>query len=246
MPRSTAGELVYALGDVHGCYGLMKSLLAELARDWAQRAAGRRPVLVFCGDYVDRGPQSAEVVQALVHLKRRADIDLHLLKGNHEQALLGFLEDPVRGGPWLRFGGLATLASYGVAAPDGSEDSLFRARDELLDRMPASHLVLLRDLELMVTIGDFAFVHAGVRPGTPLNAQSENDLLWLREGFLDVEEPFEKVIVHGHTWLDERPQLLPNRLGLDTGAYATGVLSAVRLDGDDLGLMQAGRQRAAA
>jgi len=246
MARSTAGELIYAVGDVHGCYALMKSLLAEMARDWGQRARGRRPIVVFCGDYVDRGPESAEVVQALTLLKRRADIDLHLLKGNHEQAMLGFLEDPLMGGPWLRFGGLATLASYGVACPEGSEQDLLRARDDLLDRMPASHLLLLRELALMVTVGDYAFVHAGVRPGTPLAAQSENDLLWLREGFLDVEEPFEKVIVHGHTWLDERPQLMANRLGLDTGAYATGVLSAVRLDGEDMGLLQTGRQRAAA
>ena len=112
-----AGELVYAVGDIHGCYELMKDILGQVAGDYAQRAAGRRPILIFCGDYVDRGPHSAKVMEALVWLQRRGEVDLHLLKGNHEQALLAFIEDPETGPPWLRFGGQETLISYGVLPP---------------------------------------------------------------------------------------------------------------------------------
>jgi serine/threonine protein phosphatase 1 len=242
-PTLTGGELVYAIGDIHGCYGLMKDVLARLAADYAGRAAGRRPILIFLGDYIDRGPASAEVLEALVWIRRREDLEVHLLKGNHEQALLAFLDAPERGGPWLAFGGAETLASYGVTPPaeDDAPEALVRARDELLERMPASHLKLLQELELAVVVGDYAFVHAGVRPGAPLEAQEENDLLWIRKGFVDQPGPFGKVIVHGHTWLSERPQLSEHRIGLDTGAYATGVLTAIRLEDHEAELLQAQR-----
>jgi serine/threonine protein phosphatase 1 len=242
-PALTGGELVYAVGDIHGCYGLMKDVLARLAGDYAARARGRRPILIFLGDYVDRGPASAEVLEALVWLRRRGDLEVHLLKGNHEQALLGFLAAPERGGPWIAFGGAETLAAYGVTPPaeDDPPEAFVRARDELLDRMPASHLKLLLELETMVLVGDYAFVHAGVRPGTPLSQQEENDLLWIRRGFVDQPGPFGKIIVHGHTWLSERPQLTEHRLGLDTGAYATGVLTAARIEDREVELIQAWR-----
>jgi serine/threonine protein phosphatase 1 len=239
--KGANGELVYAIGDIHGCYDLMKALLVRITRDYAEQAQGRRPILVFLGDYVDRGPHSNQVVEALIWLKRRSDLDVHLLKGNHEQALLMFLDRPEDGGGWLRYGGAETLQAYGVLPPDPAHGAaaLVRARDELLERMPAAHLWLLQKLELMVAVGDYAFVHAGIRPGTALAAQVEDDLLWIRQAFLDAPGPHEKVIVHGHTWLDERPQLHDHRLGLDTGAYATGVLTAVRLDQDGRTVLQA-------
>lgn len=235
------GELVYAVGDIHGRYDLLKILLAELAQDAAERADGRRPMMVFCGDYIDRGPQSPEVLDAMLWLKRRSDVEARLLKGNHEQGLLDFVDDPVAGAAWLRFGGAETLAAYGVNLPEEEPgpEPLARARDELLDRMPAAHLQLLQSLELMVAVGDYAFVHAGVRPGRPLRRQTEHDLLWIREPFLTFKKPHEKVIVHGHTWTDERPQLHRHRLGLDTGAYVTGVLTAVRLEDRRLAVVQA-------
>jgi serine/threonine protein phosphatase 1 len=235
---STGGRLVYAVGDVHGCYGLMRELLGRITADVARR--GRRPILVFLGDYVDRGPDSARVLEALVWLKRRDDIELHLLKGNHEEALLAFLDAPEQAAPWLHYGGDATLAAYGVDFGEAQPADLVRARDELLASMPASHLRLLQGLELMVEVGGYAFVHAGVRPGVPLARQSEQDLLWIRQGFLDVPGPFEKTIVHGHTWLDHRPQFAETRLGIDTGAFMTGVLSAVRLEGTEVEVIQAG------
>jgi serine/threonine protein phosphatase 1 len=108
-----------------------------------------------------------------------------------------------------------------------------------MDRLPASHLQLLGELELMAMIGDYAFVHAGVRPGAALDQQTETDLLWIRRGFVDAEGPFDRVIVHGHTWLSEQPQLTPHRIGLDTGAYATGVLTVARLDEGSMQILQA-------
>ena len=238
-----AGQLIYAIGDIHGCYEPLKTLMAQVVADAAARARGRRPILVFLGDYVDRGPRSAEVVEAMVWLSRRTDAELHLLKGNHEQALLGFIDEPRSGPAWLRYGGEETLLSYGVRPPafEEGEAGLFRARDDLLARMPASHLRLLQSLKLMVEVGDYAFVHAGVRPGSGLADQAEEDLLWIRADFLDHQAAHEKVIVHGHTWLDERPQLHPHRIGVDTGCYATGVLSAVRLEDDGVAVLQAGR-----
>jgi serine/threonine protein phosphatase 1 len=234
--------LVYAVGDVHGCYDLMKALLAKIAADSAARAQGRRPILIFLGDYVDRGPQSAKVLEALIWLKRRPDLEVRLLKGNHEAAMLGFLDAPEANVAWLDWGGAETLAAYGVTPPALDEGPLAvtHARDALLAKMPASHLLLLQRLELMVAVGDYAFVHAGVRPGAALAQQTEQDLLWIREGFLDAPGPHEKVIVHGHTWLDERPQLSEHRIGVDTGAYRTGVLTALRLDGAEREALQVG------
>lgn len=242
MTAGTEGELVYAVGDVHGCYEEMKALLAKIAVDSAGRARGRRPILIFLGDYVDRGPQSAKVLEALIWLKRRPDLEVRLLKGNHEQAMLAFLDAPEPNAAWLRWGGAETLSAYGVEPPAGEDDplALSRVRDELLARMPAGHLLVLQRLELMVAVGDYAFVHAGVRPGAPLAQQTEQDLLWIREGFLDVDAPHEKVIVHGHTWLDEKPRFSEHRLSIDTGCYRTGVLTALRLDGGERECLQVG------
>ena len=245
VERTTAnvvGQLVYAIGDVHGCYDLLRKLLAQVTEDFVTRARGRRPVLIFSGDYVDRGPDSAKVLDALVWLRRRGEFDLHLLKGNHEEAFLSFIGEPESGADWLRYGGEQTLTSYGVRPPD-AEDRVgcVDARDELLDNMPASHLRLLQRLKLLVSIGDYAFAHAGVRPGVPIEAQTEKDLLWIRREFLDAPGAFPKVIVHGHSWNSDRPEILNNRIGIDTGAYETGVLTAVCLEDEEVAVFQAGR-----
>ena len=240
---SAAGELVYAIGDVHGCYDLLKELLAAITADAAERSRGRRPILVFLGDYVDRGPASDKVMEAMVWLQARRDLEVHLLKGNHEQALLSFLDSPEDAAGWMTYGGRETLTGYGVVPPEPHDDpaAYLRARDALLANMPASHLRLLERLELMAVVGDYAFVHAGVKPGVALEAQAEHDLLWIRQAFLDAPGPFEKVVVHGHTWRDERPQLLEHRIGIDTGAYLTGVLTALRLEDGQRSILQAGR-----
>jgi serine/threonine protein phosphatase 1 len=236
----TAGELIYAVGDMHGRYDLLKQLTALILKDWMARAPDRQPLLIFCGDYVDRGPHSAALMEALIWLQQRSDIQACFLKGNHEAVLLRFLDSPAYCDVWLTFGGGETLRSYGVVPPPPDDPAAcFRARDLLLQRMPSSHLRFLERLELMLVIGDYAFVHAGVQPGVDLRDQREEDLLWIGHEFLSEERPFEKIIVHGHSWTDDKPRLLPHRIGLDTGAYATGVLTAVRLCGAEIGVLQA-------
>jgi serine/threonine protein phosphatase 1 len=236
----TAGELIYAVGDVHGRYDLLKQLTALILEDCTASAQDRRPLLVFCGDYVDRGPQSAEVVEALIWLQQRKDIQVCVLKGNHEAAVMAFLDNPVECWGWLLSGGAETLESYGVAMPTLDDPaSCIRARDLLREHMPPAHLRFLKGLKPLRVVGDYAFVHAGVLPGVALRSQYEEDLLTIRDEFLSDEGPFEKIIVHGHGWTDDKPQLLSHRIGLDTGAYATGVLTAVRLCGEEVGVLQA-------
>lgn len=226
------GQLVYAVGDIHGCYDALRQLLAMIVRDAQAHAAGRTASLIFCGDYVDRGPASSQVIEALCWLKRRGPFHTRFLKGNHEEVMLAYIGDPGAAKVWMRFGGAQTLQSYGVTPPSADDDEAAHvaARDDLLERMPAAHLRFLESLELMVGLGDYAFVHAGVRPGVPLAKQSQQDLLWIRDGFIDVDKQFERIVVHGHSWTDDQPTLQRNRIGIDTGVYETGVLTAVRLE----------------
>jgi serine/threonine protein phosphatase 1 len=228
------------VGDVHGRLDVLEPLVADILQDVKASLPDRPPLLVFLGDYVDRGPASAGVVDLILNLAAWADLEVCALKGNHEEAMLTFLEDAAFGPLWMEHGGGATLASYGVAPPmSRSEPQAWaEARQALADALPEAHLAFLNRLELIRIEGDYAFVHAGVRPGATLDQQTERDLLWIRYDFLDAPGPFEKVIVHGHTPMEE-PQILRHRLGVDTGAYATGVLTAVRLQGDSRSLIQA-------
>lgn len=237
-PRVPADRVVYAIGDVHGESALLDQLLGRILRDRAERASGLAATIVFLGDYVDRGPDSRGVMERIVS-GMADDCTVHFLMGNHEQAMLHFLDDPLAAERWLAFGGVATLASYGVEALGDTTDPV-RLRDELLHRLPPAHLDRLRTLELWVECGDYAFVHAGIRPGQSLTEQSLDDLLWIRAPFLDFRGVFDKVVVHGHT-IVPAPQVLNNRIAVDTGAYASGVLSAVALQGDRIRLLQAAR-----
>jgi serine/threonine protein phosphatase 1 len=241
-PARVCGELVYAIGDVHGRYDLFKAMLGRITADAAERAHGRLPMLVMCGDYVDRGPESAQLLTALDWIRRDGRFALHLIKGNHEAAFLDFLKEPQDGKSWLCFGGDTTLRSYGVTPPADFDDvpELMRARDDLIERMPAAHLRILNMLELMVTIGDYAFVHAGILPGVPLARQKAEDLLWIRGPFLEQTGRFEKRIVHGHSWIEAAPEIYDNRIGLDTGAYETGVLTAIRIEDNEVLVLQTG------
>jgi serine/threonine protein phosphatase 1 len=236
---TTGGEAVYAIGDIHGCYDQLKALLGLIAQDQAASSFARRPRLIFLGDYVDRGPDSAHVLEALRWIKASPRFDACMLMGNHEREMLNFIEASADSRGWLSWGGMETLASYGVRPPaaDAAPEELERARSELLQTMPASHLELLMGLELMTSVGHYAFVHAGVRPDVALDEQQEHDLLWIRDEFLSSEEHFGKVVVHGHTWIGPSPQVRPNRIGVDTGAYETGVLTAVRLHGHEVGFL---------
>ncbi|MCU6455095.1 serine/threonine protein phosphatase [Sphingomonas sp. A2-49] len=233
---STEGRVIYAIGDIHGCYAQLAALLEAIVADVGRAGEERAVSLVFCGDYVDRGPESAKVLAALVWLARHATIDVVFLRGNHEAMLLEFLEHPDLAQPWLEQDGVRTLASYGVvSAPDEDRS---RLRDRLLDAMPAAHLEFLRGLPIRTTCGDYLFVHAGLKPGVALARQDDQDCLWIGEEFLAADHRFEKVVVHGHSWTSEAPQVTDNRIGIDTGAYATGVLTAVRLDGERIAFLQ--------
>ena len=238
--QSTDGRVVYAVGDVHGCYALLTALLEAIVADVGTLVGDPPPLLILCGDYVDRGPRSFDVLSTLVWLSRHAAIEVRFLRGNHEAMLLGFLDRPDRHLPWLRRDGGSTLNAYGVRVPDGDVDvDCWRLRDELMDRMPASHLDLLRGLPVRETCGDYVFVHAGLRPSVPLARQDDEDCLWIREDFLNSDYSFEKVVVYGHSWSSDAPEVTPHRIGVDTGAYATGVLTAARLEGSTVGFIQA-------
>lgn len=222
VPENTA---VYAIGDIHGRADLLETLLARIDADIA--ASPRRVSrLVFLGDYCDRGPRSDRVLEILC--SRAARQGTVILRGNHDQAILGFLDDPAAYGDlWMGFGGGETLDAYGVSRRvDGD---WFALRNEFRRAFPARHLDLLRSAVLHVVEGDYFFAHAGVRPGIALDAQSPEDLMWIRGEFLRWREPFAKVVVHGHTPVNA-VEILPNRMNADTGAFMSGVLSCVVLE----------------
>lgn len=224
--------LVYAVGDIHGELKALQRLLKLIEAD-ARQYEGAEKTLVFLGDYVDRGADSRAVLECLSS-EPLADFTCHALLGNHEQAMLEFLDDPVKGASWLAFGGAETLASYGVRASFGVSDGARcrGLRDAALQAIPERHLSFLRALKTTHVIGDFLFVHAGIRPGRSLARQSVADLLTIRAPFLTSRRQHEKIVVHGHTIIPE-PECLHNRIGIDTGAYASGVLTALALwDGD--------------
>jgi serine/threonine protein phosphatase 1 len=239
-PPSTGGPLIYAIGDIHGRLDLLEDLLGQIARDMAATPSDEKPVLVFLGDYVDRGAYSRGVIECAMRICALENVEVRALKGNHEQAMLAFLANPEFGPTWLQNGGAATLVSYGVAAPQArtTSDLWTETRDALERAMPPGHLAFLQNLELCVEYGDYIFVHAGLRPGVPIERQTEQDMLWIRNEFLEERRPFSKMVVHGHT-PEPEPYAGPVRMGLDTGAYATGVLTAARLFGQDRRFIQA-------
>jgi len=236
--RVPRGQRVYAVGDVHGRLDLLDRLLDRVAAD-AATAPGLCHTLVFLGDYVDRGLDSAGVVERLA-AGPPPGFGMVCLKGNHEEIMLRFLEDVGVGPGWLRFGGLAALASYGVPRPPGQADAewLEQAQAILRERMPPHHLAFLRHLRPYLALGDYLFVHAGIRPGVPLERQVADDLLWIRDEFLDSAADHGRVVVHGHTIVPEA-EVRPNRIGIDTGAFSSGVLTCLVLEGEERWLMTA-------
>jgi serine/threonine protein phosphatase 1 len=229
--RMPDGERVYAIGDIHGRSDLLADLIEQIRSDlkWGEV---ERSTVVFLGDYIDRGSRSNEVLDILAG-KPFGSTDTISLIGNHEAVLLQFLQDAEIGRDWVRFGGDMTLASYGVRLrrDDPGIGELLDAQAQLTEAMPAHHLKFLQDLKLSFRAGDYLFVHAGIRPGVPLNQQDGNDLIWIRNSFVESEEDFGCVVVHGHT-PDLEIQNRHNRIGVDTGAYFSGKLTAVVLEGD--------------
>jgi serine/threonine protein phosphatase 1 len=230
-PRVPPGSRVYAIGDIHGRADLLIDLHGAILAD-AESAPERR-VIVYLGDYVDRGLQSRMVVDMLIGDPLPGFERVHL-KGNHEAALLDFLDDASVGPGWVQYGGAATLMSYRASHPasDAAESAFAVSQRELAERLPPDHLAFFRNLSLSHEEADYFFVHAGVRPGVPLSEQSADDLIWIRNEFLDCKEAFERIVVHGHT-ITEEPDVRRNRIGIDTGAFATGRLTCLVLEGTE-------------
>ena len=223
------GVRLYVIGDIHGRLDLLLRLYDHIVKDAQREPAGDRRVICL-GDYIDRGPSSREVLEFL--MQSRKDLPATHLLGNHETMLLRFLEDVSGGMEWLAYGGLATLMSYGVnlKGDSGDEQKLLMAQRALNQNLPPSHKEFLQSLPTHTSSGDYLFVHAGVRPGVPLDQQEDRDLIWIREEFLASQNFHGKIVVHGHSYKTE-PEVLPNRIGIDTGAYATGRLTCLVLEG---------------
>jgi serine/threonine protein phosphatase 1 len=219
---------VYAIGDIHGRLDLLEKLHATIRED-AKTAKAPRNVIVYLGDYVDRGLDSRGVIDRLINTPLRKFETVHL-KGNHEAMMLDFLEDSSIGPKWMPIGGNATLLSYGVELLMGSitPADFERIRQDLERKMPPEHPAFLGSLKPRHVEGDYYFVHAGVRPGRPLAQQVERDLIWIREPFLSSSAWHDKMIVHGHS-IEWQPEVFENRIGIDTAAYASGRLTCLVL-----------------
>jgi serine/threonine protein phosphatase 1 len=223
------GVRVYAIGDIHGRSDLVDRQHAMIDADFTANPA---PVvhLIYLGDYVDRGPDSFGVLDRLA--AGAGDfVNVTMLRGNHEEMLLRFLDEPAIGLTWRQLGGMETLLSYGVDVGEVLADKGYPGLSRCLhEKLPLRHRLLLQQMKPYIAVGDYFFCHAGVRPGVPLELQQERDLLWIRDPFLHAKDDFGKIVVHGHS-PTEQPDIRTNRINIDTGAYATGRLSCLVLDG---------------
>jgi serine/threonine protein phosphatase 1 len=228
--RVPPGVCIYAVGDVHGRADLLRAMHRLIEADAAHLTPGTERVVVYVGDYVDRGLDSREVIDVLLREPLQGFRSVYLL-GNHDAWLLSFLVDPTIGPTWLRYGGEATVHSYGGQLGPPEEDLRYyqQLQENLRQRIPRQHVDFLQNLELSFESGDYLFVHAGVHPGVPLDQQSADDLLWIREPFLSSRRDLGRVIVHGHT-VESEPIVRSNRIGIDTGACWTGCLTCLVLE----------------
>ena len=236
--RVPEGRVVYAVGDVHGRADLLAELLAAIAADSARRPPGPR-VLVPLGDYWSRGPAVRRVLDLVT--AGLPGFRTVALKGNHEDLIDRFLAgDLVAGRQWLQHGGMAALAEYGIdagRAPDLSDPALSELRVAFRAAMPAAHRAFLDQLAVCHREGNVLFVHAGIAPGVPVAQQDPRHMMWIREPFLSSEVDHGVVVVHGHQ-ISAKPQVRFNRIGIDTGAYKSGRLTALALAGSELLLLQ--------
>jgi serine/threonine protein phosphatase 1 len=231
LPSVPEGVQIYAVGDIHGRVDLLNELFTKIDADSAPDQK-TKTIEIYLGDYIDRGPGSREVLDLLIARGRTRRAVF--VRGNHETYPLQFLRDPAFLGAWGQLGGFETLMSYGLHPPVSSAPNAQRETAAAFDNaLPAAHRDFLHNLKPYACYGDFYFVHAGVRPGVPLELQREEDLLEIREQFLNCHDDFGKIIVHGHTPALE-PEFRPNRINIDTGAYATGKLTCLAIVGDKL------------
>lgn len=220
------GRTIYAIGDIHGCDDLLNEVHARID---AEDTDGLE---IYLGDYIDRGPDTAGVIQMLID--RAMNRDVIFILGNHEFLAQEFLAGKIAYEVWQRVGAAETLRSYGVDAAGLSDEEI---RTAFSKSLPIAHQFFFELLRPSFTSGDYFFTHAGVRPGIALEAQTGDDLMWIRREFLDCTDAFGKIIVHGHTPV-ELPEFKANRINIDTGAFATGRLTCLALDGDGARLLR--------
>jgi serine/threonine protein phosphatase 1 len=230
-PKGKQGSRAYAIGDVHGRLDLLDALLAKVEADILSRPPARNFV-IFLGDYIDRGPDSSGVIERLLSW-RPAFARLIFLGGNHEEVMLRVLRgDAEVLQSWMKFGGAECIDSYGLDSTALRQTDPAAAIELIRAKVPRAHRQFLEDLADTFSFGDYLFVHAGVRPGLGLNEQERHDLRWIREPFLSDIKEHGFMVVHGHT-IVSRVEERPNRIAIDTGAYHSGVLTALGVEGSD-------------
>ena len=219
---------LYVIGDIHGRSDLLDRIADEIHADFKGNG-GRECLTVTLGDYVDRGPDSRGVLD---RLSRNPFPGRYIaLRGNHEALLTDFLQRPLVADTWRHLGGLETLHSYGIAVNELMRGKGYAEATRALNgALPEEHLAFLSSLKNSITLGEYFFCHAGVRPGVPLDRQNNNDLLWIRNEFLNSDFVYEKMVIHGHS-PNEWPEVKPNRINIDTGAFATGRLTCLVIEG---------------
>ena len=229
------GKRLYAIGDIHGRADLLVSLLDQIEADC--ESYEQDTAIIFLGDYIDRGFQSRQVIDIILS-SRLSNFDVYCLKGNHEEAMLNFMTNPEFGPKWAAYGGRETLVSYGVRPPRNQNnlEEWQQAHGSLLEVLPMEHENFLMQLLPSLRIGEYGFVHAGLKPGVPFELQSERDLLWIRDEFLNDGGKLDVIAVHGHTPIDQ-PFFDGRRINVDTGAYISGRLTAVRLEDDTVAFL---------
>jgi len=237
-PRAPRGHRAYAIGDVHGRLDLLEQLLSEIERDRSVRPA-RKTLLIFLGDLIDRGPNSAQVIERLRTYSSNG-VRTAFLLGNHEEVLLRIVDGDTSLIPtWLQFGGAQCLQSYGADWRRIAREADEKALKMIRNAIPAEHIAFINSFIDTCRFGDYLFVHAGIRPGVTLDEQLQSDLRWIRDPFLFDDSDHGCIVVHGHT-IREGVEERPNRIGIDTGAYRTGVLTALVIEGDQRRYLQTG------
>ena len=235
--RVPDGMRIYAIGDIHGRSDLLKKLLAKIDADKAERGTADTHI-IFLGDLMDRGSDSAGVIETAMAL-RDSGRKVRFLMGNHEEVFVRACRkrDPKTTRFFLRIGGEATVLSYPITRAEYITLDMEQLSERLGNLVPQSHLEFIDSFEDQIVIGDYAFVHAGIRPGVPLSEQKPSDLRWIREEFVDQRGDLEKVVVYGHTIYDEIEER-GSRIGIDTGAYASDKLTALALEGGERWYLQ--------
>lgn len=230
------GQRIYAIGDIHGRLDLLDQLIVKIEEDNASRKRVRTQI-IFLGDLCDRGPDSRGVIERVMQLAK-ASPDVRLIAGNHEELLIRSWDGDRRSAGLInRVGGRETMLSYGVDETKYDEADIDELLEMFVAHIPESHIAFLKAADDWIVAGDYLFVHAGIRPGDAIEEQRTSDLRWIRREFTDFEGDHGMMVVHGHS-ITEEADIQANRIGIDTGAYASGKLTAIGIEGAEHWFLQ--------